>query len=87
MTEVAAFDIAPSQLYAWRKQMAGAGLDADQAMATFARIAVTICPRSSVPSSIARTRPAGSSLPFLTARDCGSMGPSIRRRCVSSWRS
>ncbi|WP_287304609.1 transposase [Mesorhizobium sp.] len=39
VTEVAqAFGIAPSQLYAWRKQMAGGELDTDQAMATFARI-------------------------------------------------
>ncbi|MER9613440.1 transposase [Mesorhizobium sp. M0312] len=39
VTEVAqAFGVAPSQLYAWRKQMAGGELDADQAMATFARI-------------------------------------------------
>lgn len=37
VTEVAeAFSVAPSQLYAWRKQMAGGELDADQAMATFA---------------------------------------------------
>ncbi|MER8474210.1 transposase [Mesorhizobium sp. M1328] len=35
VTEVAeAFGVAPSQLYAWRKQMAGGELDADQAMAT-----------------------------------------------------
>ncbi|WP_244563801.1 transposase [Ensifer aridi] len=27
-----AFGVAPSQLYAWRKQMAGGELDADQAM-------------------------------------------------------
>ncbi|RWA78800.1 MAG: IS66 family insertion sequence hypothetical protein [Mesorhizobium sp.] len=39
VTEVAqAFGVAPSQLYAWRKQMAGGELDADQAMAAFARI-------------------------------------------------
>ncbi|WP_258598757.1 transposase [Mesorhizobium sp. AR07] len=39
VTEVAeAFGVAPSQLYAWRKQMAGGELEADQAMATFARI-------------------------------------------------
>ncbi|WP_352928468.1 IS66 family insertion sequence element accessory protein TnpB [Mesorhizobium sp. M1088] len=45
MTEVAeAFGVAPSQLYAWRKQMAGGELDADQAMATFARIDVTDLP-------------------------------------------
>lgn len=25
--------------------------------------------------------------PFRAARDCGLMGPSIRQRCVSSWRS
>lgn len=41
VTEVAqAFGVAPSQLYAWRRQMAGGELDADQAMATFARIEV-----------------------------------------------
>ncbi|WP_341872616.1 transposase, partial [Mesorhizobium amorphae] len=34
VTEVAeAFGVAPSQLYAWRKQMAGGELEADQAMA------------------------------------------------------
>ncbi|WP_292649072.1 transposase [Mesorhizobium sp.] len=42
VTEVAeAFGVAPSQLYAWRKQMAGGELDADQAIATFARIDVS----------------------------------------------
>ncbi|RWJ04393.1 MAG: IS66 family insertion sequence hypothetical protein [Mesorhizobium sp.] len=42
VTEVAeAFGVAPSQLYAWRKQMAGGELDADQAMATFARVDVS----------------------------------------------
>ncbi|MER9546716.1 transposase [Mesorhizobium sp. M0437] len=42
VTEVAqAFGVAPSQLYAWRKQIAGGELDADQAMATFARIDVS----------------------------------------------
>jgi transposase len=41
VTEVAqAFGVAPSQLYAWRKQMAGGELDVDQAVATFARIEV-----------------------------------------------
>ncbi|MDX8540692.1 transposase [Mesorhizobium abyssinicae] len=45
MTEVAqALGVAPSQLYAWRKQMAGGELDADQAMATFARIEVNDLP-------------------------------------------
>ena len=45
VTEVAeAFGVAPSQLYAWRKQMAGGELDADQAMATFARIDVSDLP-------------------------------------------
>ncbi|RWP56675.1 MAG: IS66 family insertion sequence element accessory protein TnpB [Mesorhizobium sp.] len=38
------FGVAPSQLYAWRKQMAGGELDADQAMATFARIDVSDLP-------------------------------------------
>ncbi|MER9026754.1 transposase [Mesorhizobium sp. M0815] len=37
VTEVAeAFGVPPAQLYAWRKQVAGGELDADQAMATFA---------------------------------------------------
>ncbi|KUM24292.1 hypothetical protein AU467_31260 [Mesorhizobium loti] len=45
VTEVAqAFGVAPSQLYAWRKQMAGGELDADRAMATFARIEVNDLP-------------------------------------------
>ncbi|MER8950131.1 transposase [Mesorhizobium sp. M0809] len=45
VTEVAeAFGVAPSQLYAWRKQMAGGELDADQRMATFARIDVSDLP-------------------------------------------
>ncbi|WP_245431743.1 IS66-like element accessory protein TnpA [Mesorhizobium atlanticum] len=45
VTEVAqAFGVAPSQLYAWRKQMAGGELDADQATATFARIEVNDLP-------------------------------------------
>nr|WP_245436054.1 transposase [Mesorhizobium tamadayense] len=45
VTEVAeAFGVAPSQLYTWRKQMAGGELDADQAMATFARIDVSDLP-------------------------------------------
>ncbi|WP_208646592.1 hypothetical protein [Mesorhizobium waimense] len=45
MTEVAqAFGVAPSQLYASRKQMAGGEPDADQAMATFARIDVSDLP-------------------------------------------
>ncbi|WP_245452127.1 transposase [Mesorhizobium waimense] len=70
VTEVAqAFGIAPSQLYAWCKQMAGGEPDANQAIATFARIDVAICPRSNAPSPIARTRPAGSSWPFRTARN------------------
>ncbi|MER8734580.1 hypothetical protein NKH28_33255 [Mesorhizobium sp. M1227] len=53
--------VAPSQLYAWRKQMAGHEIEADRAVATFARIEVNDLPRLSVPSPIARTRPAGSS--------------------------
>ncbi|WP_292325788.1 transposase [Mesorhizobium sp.] len=45
VTEVAqAFGVAPSQLYTWRKQMAGGELDVDQAMATFARIEVNDLP-------------------------------------------
>ncbi|WP_036260309.1 transposase [Mesorhizobium sp. WSM3224] len=45
VTEVAqAFGVAPSQLYAWRKQMVDGELDADQAMATFARIEVNDLP-------------------------------------------
>ncbi|MDX8535964.1 transposase [Mesorhizobium sp. VK25D] len=44
VTEVAqAFGVAPSQLYAWRKQMAG-DVDVDQAVATFARIEVNDLP-------------------------------------------
>ncbi|MER8583138.1 IS66 family insertion sequence element accessory protein TnpB [Mesorhizobium sp. M1423] len=43
-SSVKAFGVAPSQLYAWRKQMAGGELDADQAMATFARIHVSDLP-------------------------------------------
>ncbi|MER8924123.1 transposase [Mesorhizobium sp. M0802] len=88
MTEVAkAFGVAPSQLYAWRKQMTGGELEADQAIATFARIEVKDLPVSNAPRSIARTRPAGSSWPFRAARDCASTGHSIRRGCVSYWRS
>ncbi|TIP38480.1 MAG: IS66 family insertion sequence element accessory protein TnpB [Mesorhizobium sp.] len=45
VTEVAeAFGVAPSQLDGWRKQMAGGELEADQAMATFARIEVSDLP-------------------------------------------
>ncbi|MER9420595.1 transposase [Mesorhizobium sp. M0306] len=45
VTEVAeAFGVAPSQLYAWRKQMAGGELEADRAVATFARIEVNDLP-------------------------------------------
>ncbi|RUW72798.1 transposase [Mesorhizobium sp. M2A.F.Ca.ET.067.02.1.1] len=46
VTEVAqAFGVAPSQLYTWRKQMAGGELDVDQqAVATFARIEVNDLP-------------------------------------------
>ncbi|MDX8529052.1 transposase [Mesorhizobium sp. MSK_1335] len=52
VTEVAqAFGVAPSQLYAWRKQMAGGELDADQAMATFARIEVNDLPEVDRPVS------------------------------------
>ncbi|MCV3211514.1 transposase [Mesorhizobium sp. YC-39] len=39
-----AFGVAPSQLYAWRKQMAGGKIEADGAMATFARIEVNDLP-------------------------------------------
>ncbi|KAA3445827.1 IS66 family insertion sequence hypothetical protein [Mesorhizobium sp. SARCC-RB16n] len=52
VTEVAqAFGVAPSQLYAWRKQMAGGELDADQAMATFARIEVNDLPEVDRPAA------------------------------------
>ncbi|MER9121404.1 transposase [Mesorhizobium sp. M0954] len=52
VTEVAeAFGVAPSQLYAWRKQMAGGELDADQAMAIFARVDV-----SNLPGRMSRRR-------------------------------
>ncbi|MER9714048.1 transposase, partial [Mesorhizobium sp. M0174] len=45
VTEVAeAFGVAPSQLYAWCKQMAGGELEADRAVATFARIEVNDLP-------------------------------------------
>ncbi|RWX63416.1 IS66 family insertion sequence hypothetical protein [Mesorhizobium sp. M4B.F.Ca.ET.089.01.1.1] len=45
VTEVAqAFGVAPSQLYAWRKQMAGDQPDADQAVAAFARVEVNDLP-------------------------------------------
>jgi len=45
VSEVAqAFGVAPSQLYAWRRQMVGGELDADQAMATFARVDVSDLP-------------------------------------------
>ncbi|MER8543152.1 transposase [Mesorhizobium sp. M1334] len=40
------FGAAPSQLYARRKQMAGGEPEADRAMATFARIEVTLPPVS-----------------------------------------
>ncbi|RUW48008.1 IS66 family insertion sequence hypothetical protein, partial [Mesorhizobium sp. M1A.F.Ca.ET.072.01.1.1] len=43
VTEVAqAFGVAPSQLYAWRKQMAGG--EHDEAVATFARVEVNDLP-------------------------------------------
>lgn len=59
VTEVAqAFGVAPSQLYAWRKQMAGVELDADQAMATFARIEVSDLPEVERPVAD-RPDPAG----------------------------
>ncbi|ESX98396.1 hypothetical protein X753_31185 [Mesorhizobium sp. LNJC399B00] len=88
VTEVAeAFGVAPSQLYAWRKQMAGGELEADQAMATFARIEVNDLPEVERPVADCPDPAAESSWPFRTARDCGSTGPSIRRRCVSYWRS
>ncbi len=45
VTEVAqAFGVAPSQLYAWRRQMAGGELDVDPAMATFVRVEVNDLP-------------------------------------------
>ncbi|MER9826670.1 transposase [Mesorhizobium sp. M0115] len=45
VTEVAqAFGVTPSHLYAWRKQMAGGEIAADQAMATFARMEVNGLP-------------------------------------------
>ncbi|MDX8522765.1 IS66-like element accessory protein TnpA [Mesorhizobium dulcispinae] len=51
VTEVAqAFGVAPSQLYAWRKQMAGGELDADQAVATFAHIDVSDLPEVDRPA-------------------------------------
>ncbi|RUY09453.1 IS66 family insertion sequence hypothetical protein [Mesorhizobium sp. M2A.F.Ca.ET.040.01.1.1] len=50
VTEVAqAFGVAPSQLYAWRKQMAGGELDVDRAVATFARIEVSDLPEAERP--------------------------------------
>lgn len=51
VTEVAqAFGVAPSQLYAWRKQMAGGELDVDEAVATFARIEVNDLPEVDRPA-------------------------------------
>ncbi|MDX8469757.1 transposase [Mesorhizobium sp. VK23B] len=51
VTEVAqAFGVAPSQLYAWRKQMAG-DLDVDEAVATFARIEVNDLPEVDRPAA------------------------------------
>ena len=59
VTEVAqAFGVAPSQLYAWRRQMAGGELDSDQAMATFARIEVSDRPDVERPAAD-RPDPAG----------------------------
>ncbi|MDX8516568.1 IS66-like element accessory protein TnpA, partial [Mesorhizobium captivum] len=50
VTEVAqAFGVAPSQLYAWRRQMAGDQPDADQAVATFARVDVSDLPEVESP--------------------------------------
>ncbi|MER8811223.1 hypothetical protein [Mesorhizobium australicum] len=66
---------------------AGGELEADRAMATFARIEVNDLPEVERPVADCPDRPAESSWPFRTARDCGSTGPSIRRRCVSYWRS
>ncbi|WP_245468506.1 MULTISPECIES: transposase [unclassified Mesorhizobium] len=89
VTEVAqAFGVAPAQLYAWRKQMAGGELDADQAMATFARIEVNDLPEVERPVANCPD-PAGRIVVAFAngARDCGSTGPSIRQRCASSWRS
>ncbi|RUW21015.1 MULTISPECIES: transposase [unclassified Mesorhizobium] len=52
VTEVAqAFGMAPSQLYMWRKQMAGGELDVDQGVATFARIEVNDLPEVERPVS------------------------------------
>ncbi|WP_245501875.1 transposase [Mesorhizobium sp. M2A.F.Ca.ET.039.01.1.1] len=52
VTEVAqAFGVAPSQLYAWRKQVAGGEPDADQAAATFARIEVSDLPEVDRPAA------------------------------------
>ncbi|OHV63004.1 hypothetical protein LCM4577_32870 [Mesorhizobium sp. LCM 4577] len=52
VTEVAqAFGVAPSQLYAWRKQVAGGESDADQATATFARIEVSDLPEVDRPAA------------------------------------
>ncbi|RUX50124.1 IS66 family insertion sequence hypothetical protein [Mesorhizobium sp. M4A.F.Ca.ET.050.02.1.1] len=52
VTEVAqAFGVAPSQLYAWRKQMAGGELDVDEAVATFARIEVNDLPEVDRPAA------------------------------------
>ncbi|CDX14754.1 conserved hypothetical protein [Mesorhizobium sp. ORS 3324] len=45
VTEVAqAFGVAPSQLYEWRKQMAGGEHDVDEAVVTFARVEVNDLP-------------------------------------------
>ncbi|MES0064087.1 hypothetical protein [Mesorhizobium sp. M0041] len=44
VTDSQAFDVAPSQLYAWHKQIAGGDLDAVFAMVTFARIEVNDLP-------------------------------------------
>ncbi|WP_245499397.1 transposase [Mesorhizobium sp. M1A.F.Ca.ET.072.01.1.1] len=50
LTEVAqAFGVAPSQLYAWRKQMAGG--EHDEAVATFARVEVNDLPEVDRPVS------------------------------------
>ncbi|MFB9984601.1 IS66 family insertion sequence element accessory protein TnpB [Mesorhizobium kowhaii] len=88
MTEVAqAFGVAPLQLYAWRKQMAGGEPDSDQAMATFARIEVSDLPEVERPVADCPDPASRIVVAFASGARLRSTGPSIRQRCASSWRS
>lgn len=81
------FGVAPSQLYAWRRQVAGGELDSDQAMAIFARVDVSDLPEVERPVADCPDPVGRIVVVFRAVRDCASTVPSIRQRCASSWRS